>query len=332
MKLKKKFQNFLIYMNYCKNIFVNNKKFFYNILFYIILNSYFIVLLYYLEKYYYLFIYFNLIIFIFNVFLFYFYYLRKKSNDIIYEENNVDFIYDLLHDLKSPLSNLRIRYNDIVKISNELDELILKKQCLEDCEFKDKIDNELIPEIKDTMIFLDKNVNRLESMIDGVFEFYRTNKKKLNIQEVNIKNIITDLLQELYLNDKKINGDSKNILAVCDNLPIIKCDKKMMIRVFENLISNSYKYKEKNRPLNIFVTCEEYKRNYLFKFIDNGIGILKGNENKIFNILFRENNYNNDGDGMGLPIVKKIINMHNGNIWCSNNEKHGITIFFTLPK
>lgn len=106
-----------------------------------------------------------------------------------------------------------------------------------------------------------------------------------------------------------------------------------IIQLFQNLISNSLKYTDSKTPPKIVIKSKELKREWKFSIEDNGIGIDKAYYDKIFNIFQRLHNKSEySGTGMGLAIVKKIIEKLNGKIWLESELGKGTTFYFTIPK
>jgi len=115
-------------------------------------------------------------------------------------------------------------------------------------------------------------------------------------------------------------------------VPAVRVDKKLMHVVFHNLISNAIKYSPEGQEINLFLDL--HGSNFIFKIADNGYGIPKAEQEKIFGKAFRANNIVDkgiDGHGFGLYIVKSIIKGTGGEIWFESKENCGATFYVTLP-
>lgn len=142
------------------------------------------------------------------------------------------------------------------------------------------------------------------------------------------------LVDEVYMclypqiQQKKINFLSSK------TLPVIYGDRQRFQIVFENLISNAIKYSSPNRLPQIEVHCQDRKKFYEFSVKDNGIGIDAENHGRIFEVFQKCANENDDraGTGVGLTIVKKIVEHYGGKIWVDSRLDKGATFYFTLPK
>ncbi len=121
-----------------------------------------------------------------------------------------------------------------------------------------------------------------------------------------------------------------------ENLPLVRGDRGQIAQAFQNLFSNSIKYQEKEVTPLIEVTAETYAEDptyWLVSVKDNGIGFDMRHADRIFGVfqrLYTVDQY--PGTGIGLAIVKKIIDKHSGKIWVSSKPGAGTTFYFTLAK
>ena len=119
-------------------------------------------------------------------------------------------------------------------------------------------------------------------------------------------------------------------LIIKSKLPVIKGDQTKLQQLFQNLISNAVKFIDKDRGL-IEIDVIDKKSFYEFSVKDNGIGIEPKYHEKIFKI-FHSLNRSKESTGIGLSIVKKIVDLHDGNIWLKSKPGLGTTFFFSLKK
>ena len=104
----------------------------------------------------------------------------------------------------------------------------------------------------------------------------------------------------------------------------------MLVLLFQNLISNSIKYRRGIPKINISAIKETNQ--YLFKVKDNGIGISQEHLERIFTIFQRLHTQEEyEGTGIGLAIVQKIVHQHGGEIWAESELGKGTTFYFTIP-
>ena len=219
-----------------------------------------------------------------------------KSNDELKE-----YAHIVSHDLKSPLRSIDALVNWL-KADNEgkLDDVSLQNFAL-----------------------IESTLEKMEQLISDVLNYSSLGSNENKEEKVNLEEVITDLIQIMYKPDHVI-------IEVLDELPTLKGDKTKLQQLFQNLISNAIKFIDKKEGF-VKIDVEELQTHYKFSVSDNGIGIEKKFHNKIFKI-FHALNKSKDSTGIGLSIVKKIIDIHEGEIWLESEPKKGTTFFFTLKK
>ncbi|MBW1675671.1 MAG: PAS domain S-box protein [Deltaproteobacteria bacterium] len=141
-----------------------------------------------------------------------------------------------------------------------------------------------------------------------------------------VKNVVSALQHRL-----KENGIE---LVVGDNLPRIYCDGERIYQVFENLLVNAIKFTRGTKNPKIEIGYEDRGDFHKFHFKDNGIGIDPKYHRKIFQVFrrLREIDDEEEGTGLGLPIVERIVNNHGGRVWVKSEKGKGATFYFTLVK
>jgi PAS domain S-box-containing protein len=169
---------------------------------------------------------------------------------------------------------------------------------------------------------------RMRQIILDLLEYSRVGRFETLIEEINMDDVINDIL---ILYRKKI--EEQNAKITFSKMPKINSYKAPIRQLFQNLISNSLKYKSPDRAAEISIACQETKKQYLFTIKDNGIGIANEYFEKIFIIFQRLHNKDEySGTGMGLAITKKIAENLGGKIWLESEEGDGTIFYFSLPK
>jgi light-regulated signal transduction histidine kinase (bacteriophytochrome) len=169
---------------------------------------------------------------------------------------------------------------------------------------------------------------RMRQIILDLLDFSRIGKLDEPKTEVNLNEVVEEVC---LLHRKKI--EELNAKIQFKNLPTILDHPSPLIQLFQNLISNALKYSSSENKPKVVIRATELKHEWKFSVEDNGIGIEKEYFAKIFNIFQRLHNKSEySGTGMGLAIVKKIIENQNGKIWLKSEKGKGTTFYFTLPK
>lgn len=119
--------------------------------------------------------------------------------------------------------------------------------------------------------------------------------------------------------------------VLCGKLPTVNADEVQLGQVFQNLIGNAIKFRS-DRPPRIAISAESMRGQWQFVVEDNGIGIEKEYSERVFQMFQRLHERDKyDGSGIGLAIVKKIVERHGGRVWFESTPGEGTKFFFTMP-
>jgi signal transduction histidine kinase len=239
----------------------------------------------------------------------------KKINDRIVnishelERSNKaleEFAYIASHDLQEPIR------------------MVISYVQLLERHYKDKLD-------KDANIFINYAVDgakRMQHLIQDLLMYARVGSKKKEFAVVDILNVLEYAKMNLTV---VINESGAKILN--GELPKVYGDKTQLIELFQNLLGNALKFRQKDIALEIHVNAEKKNNDWQFSIKDNGIGIQKEHFDRIFLIFQRLHSREEyPGTGIGLAYCKKIVEHHGGRIWVESEFGQGTTFFFTLPE
>ena len=169
---------------------------------------------------------------------------------------------------------------------------------------------------------------RMELLIDDLLEFFKMQRKETDIKDFNMQELVEQVNKEYSINFPDAIFELK-----CDRLPDVRADMKLFRQVWYNLISNSVKYCKKDVAPRIHIACKEDEDSFCFWINDNGVGFDMQYYDKLFGVFQRLHDDNEfEGTGIGLALVKKIINRHKGEIWAESEIGKGSTFYFSLPK
>jgi signal transduction histidine kinase len=165
----------------------------------------------------------------------------------------------------------------------------------------------------------------MHNLIDGILQYSRVGRVREKIVKVELNKLLPEIIDTL--------APPANIkIAVVTDLPDVKCEETRITQVFQNLLSNAVKYMDKPEGL-INVSCSEQGEFWKFGVADNGPGIEKKHWERIFKIfqtLAPRDEF--ESTGIGLTVVKKIVELYGGAIWLESEYGKGTTFFFTFPK
>lgn len=228
-----------------------------------------------------------------------------KLNKILEQSNEAldNFAYVASHDLKTPLRNISLFM-----------QLYAKKHANHFDEQDEKYINVVIDSAK-----------YMNNLIELLLKYATLENNLGTPQSVNLDKLVHFITENLKLND------SKNTLQfTLQPLPILIAHEPFIIQLFQNIIENGIQYNNSEvKVIDIFVKMENEKT--IFCIYDNGMGIPQNGGDKIFKMFQRLHNKTDfSGQGIGLTICKRIVEMYEGTIWYETTAQ-GTTFYFTLP-
>lgn len=214
-----------------------------------------------------------------------------------------NFGYVVSHDLKAPL-------RAIGSLANWLS-----------TDYADKFD----AEGREHMRLLISRVHRMDGLIDGILQYSRVGRVKELTVAVDLNRLVSEVIDLL--------APPKNIVIhVESNLPTVMTEPTRIQQVFQNLLSNAIKYMDKAEG-EIRLTCTAEGKRWKFSIADNGPGIEQQHFEKIFQLFQTLAPRDRvESTGVGLALVKKIVEMYGGRVWLESAMGQGSTFFFTLPR
>jgi len=234
--------------------------------------------------------------------------LERESLIAELETKNAElerFTYTVSHDLKSPLVTIRgfLGYLERDAQEGHLEKLSHDKQRIESA------------------------VGKMQSLLNDLLELSRIGRLVNTPMEVSFSEIVKDALEILH---GQIEASHVSIEHKTDNA-IVKCDRVRITEVVQNLIDNAIKFMgDQPQPHITIGTIKDEENGNTFFVRDNGIGIDKQYHERIFT-LFNKLQPETEGTGIGLTLIKRIIEIHNGRIWLESELGKGTTFYFTLP-
>lgn len=230
-----------------------------------------------------------------------------------------EFSYVVAHDLKAPLRGITTLADWIM------------------ADYADKLDENGRKQLE----MLESKAKQTTDMINDILEYSKVGRTLQELKEVDLNILLSEIVSGLL--DQAACSDRKNTeITVDENLPVVICDHTQILQVFQNLLTNAIKYMDKPDG-KIHVSCSQSHGSdqseasgsdeWLFSVSDNGPGIEKCYFDRIFK-LFQTipSRQCADSTGIGLSIVKKIVELNGGRIWLDSEISKGSTFHFTFPK
>jgi light-regulated signal transduction histidine kinase (bacteriophytochrome) len=214
-----------------------------------------------------------------------------------------DFAYVISHDLKAPLRG-------ISQLAGWLS-----------TDYGDALDEDG----KEIVQLLINRTKRMHSLIEGVLQYSRIGR----VTEAERKVDLNPLVQEII---EMLNPPEYIQITVEDKLPTVVGERVRLEQVFQNLLSNAIKFIDKPEGW-VRINCESEETGWLFRVTDNGPGIEKKYHARLFQMfqtLAPRDRF--ESTGVGLALVKKIVQTWEGSVWVESTVGKGSTFHFTLPK
>lgn len=189
-----------------------------------------------------------------------------------------------------------------------------------------RFDKEMNDEAKE---FLDNIINsaqRMNTLVLGLLDYSRVSSNGKAFSSTNLNDVLQKVLDDLSVMIEETGAEIS-----IDKLPVINCDELQIRQLFQNLVSNSIKFRKPNEVPAIKISVQLKDGKQVFSVSDNGIGLdMKYSENvfHIFSRLHTSDKY--PGSGIGLAVCKKIVERHNGKIWLESETGKGTAFYFTL--
>jgi PAS domain S-box-containing protein len=232
--------------------------------------------------------------------------LKKYADNLKRSNEDLErFAYISSHDLQEPLRNV-VSFSQLLARRNE---------------------GKLDASSSEYIGYIIEGGKRMQSLIQDLLEYSRVNTRGQAFQSVPCEDIVDHVLINLQTSIKESDA-----LITVNPLPTVFADTTQLTLVFQNLLGNAIKFRRPEARPQIWISAEKSDHEWTFSITDNGIGIDSQYYDKIF-IIFQRLHGRNEypGTGVGLAIVKRIIDRHGGHIWVESERGKGSTFYFTLP-
>ena len=213
-----------------------------------------------------------------------------------------NFAYIASHDLKAPL-------RAIASLADWISH-----------DYADKFDEDG----KEQMRLLIGRVRRMDQLIDGILQYSRVGRIKEEHVEVPLNPMLAEVVDLL--------APPPHIQVEVGPLPTVVAERTRIQQLFQNLISNAIRYNDKSEG-RIEIGADERDAEWIFHVRDNGPGIEPRHWERIFQLFQTlQPRDHHESTGIGLALVKKIVEMYGGRVWVESTPGEGSTFYFSLPK
>jgi two-component system CheB/CheR fusion protein len=230
---------------------------------------------------------------------------RRSEEDL--RRSNLDlqqFAFAASHDLQEPLRTIT-SFLELFQRQNQ---------------------GKLGPQADEHIGFIVGAADRMRQLVLDLMGFSQVARAEMNFNEVSVEAALSTVLLNLQM-----AVQSSQARITFDHLPVIHGDEVQLLRLLQNLISNSIKYRSVEPP-RVHLSVREAGPEWVFSVKDNGIGMEMKYADQIFTVFKRLHGREYPGTGIGLAVCKRIVERHGGRIWVESKPDDGATFYFTLPR
>jgi signal transduction histidine kinase len=237
---------------------------------------------------------------------------KLMEANILLEEKNRrldEFSATVAHDIRGPLGGISMKLEYILDV------------------YEGELEGRLQELLKKSLV----SVQRLTDIVQAMYDFAKLGAKAARMIDLDLQALVTEVVSDLPLQE------SEDISIFVGPLPRAWGNPELLRRLFSNLVSNAIKYNSKTNK-QVSISCSGTSENSLASFVeiavkDNGDGIDPADLREVFSIFRRGGHQpmNSDGLGVGLAVVRRIIELHYGKIRVESTVQEGTTFFVTLP-
>ena len=249
--------------------------------------------------------------------------LREKA-----QENEM-FVYSVSHDLRSPLVNLQGFSKELSLIGKDLLRAVDRDGVPD--EVRRQTRSLVGVEMGESVGFIQSAVTRLSGIIDALLRLSRVGRVEYHPRVVDVAPIVNRVVAAL-----RGTIDDRQARVVAGDLPPALVDPTAIEQIFANLIGNAVNYLDPSRPGVVEVAGSAHDdldagSTVIYSVADNGLGIPESYHPKIFTAFQRLHGDVAKGEGIGLALVRRIVERNGGRVWFESVVGQGTTFFFAMP-
>lgn len=233
-------------------------------------------------------------------------------------------IYGTSHDLRSPLVNVQGFSQEIEDAATRIEHLIQHESISQD--IKEQLKAVFDEDIRESLKFISSSITKMDSLISGLLRISRLGTVQIRREPIDMNALLSEIRDTFEFCLKE-----GTITLEIEDLPSCHGDKDQINQVVSNLIDNAIKYLDPGRKGKIRVSGRTNRGGVVYSVQDNGVGIPEDHRKRIFDIFHRVGAGETSGEGLGLTVVKRILDRHNGRIWVESEVGKGSTFNVFIP-
>ncbi|MFP3566605.1 sensor histidine kinase [Paraburkholderia sp. SIMBA_030] len=244
-------------------------------------------------------------------------------------QENEMFIYSVSHDLRAPLVNLQGFSKELIRACDELRSAVRESSLT--VETRQRIERVVDEDIGEALYYLQTAVLRASHIIDALLRLSRVGRVEYRQQKVEVRDIVPRVVDAMQASIR-----ARRARVIVDELPAVWGDPTALEQVFANLIGNAVNYLDPSREGSIEIGTTPAPPGVhslrIFYVRDNGLGIPAVALPRLFNAFQRLHGNVAAGEGIGLALVRRVVERHGGRVWAESKEAEGTTFYLSLPE
>lgn len=252
--------------------------------------------------------------------------LQRFASELAEKNKELEtIVYTVSHDLRSPLVNVQGFGKQLQRACGKIQELVTAaggSGAVAATDLKTPVETTIPQALK----FINAGVNKMDMLLAGLLRYSRLGRIVLTLQPLAMDALLAEIVAAM-----KFQIDEAKAEVTLAPLPPCLGDRGQTSQVFANLIDNALKYRSPERPLRVHVSGRVEAGQAIYAVADNGIGIAREHQPKIFEIFHRLDPASTTGEGLGLTIAQRVLERQKGKIWIESSQGAGSTFYVSLP-
>ncbi|MEJ5260030.1 MAG: PAS domain S-box protein [Anaerohalosphaeraceae bacterium] len=245
--------------------------------------------------------------------------LRAKNEEL------ESIVFVASHDLRGPLVNIEGFSGEIQRAAEELKNILKTSDIPK--ETAERILQILDRDIAESLHFISAGTAKMDSLLSGLLRLSRVGTAPIRIEPIRMNALVQLILGSMRYEIRRLGAQ-----IYLESLPDCLGDAVQVNQVFSNLLDNALKYRRPDTPPEIWLSGQTNGNEVIYTVRDNGIGIDREHHEKIFEIFHRlYPDGPQKGEGLGLTIVRRILDRLDGRIWVESEPGAGASFFVVLP-
>lgn len=249
----------------------------------------------------------------------------KGETQGVLPEDMETLMHVISHDLRAPIVTIQGFCQELTMACDRL-KTLFEEESMSD-EVREHVNPLVMQDIPEAVKFIRAGADSVNSVTSGILRFIRLGQMDIQWERLDMNTLIMGIVSSMEFQLKQ-----KGVSLQIEDLPDCMGDEVLVTQVFANLIDNGQKYLDPSRPGEMTISGKTEDGWSVYSVTDNGVGIPSDQHERIFDVFHRLSPQQEKGEGLGLAIVQRIIDRHQGKIAVESILGNGTTFHVYLPR